>query len=102
MTYLTQGNISDDPYMKARVAQCAAQQGCADAGIDPDIWAVEWRRIWSASPTWDEQWESALARPDNPPGYQPGMDEAVIQDDSILAQVQSMMPFVRVGQTPPT
>lgn len=86
--------------MQARIAQCAAQQGCAtDAGIDPDMWTKEWCRVWSASPGWDSSWESALARPDNPPGYQPGMDSAVIEDQSILSQVQSMMPFTRV--TPP-
>jgi hypothetical protein len=98
MSYLTQSAIGDDPYMQSRVGQCAAQQGCAtDAGIDPDVWAREWRRVWAASPGWDDAWESALARPDNPSGYAPGMDEAVVQDAQILSQVQSMMPFVRVG-----
>lgn len=101
MSYLTQGEIGDDPYMKARVAQCAAQQGIMDVGIDADIWAAEWRREWSSSPGWDSQWESALARPDLPPGYQPGMDNAVISDGQILGQVQSMMPFHRVGQAQP-
>jgi hypothetical protein len=98
VSYLTQTQIGDDPYMKMRVAQCAAQQGCAtDAGIDPDGWSNEWRRVWAASPSWDASWDSALARPDNPPGYQPGMDPAVIEDQSILAQVQVMMPFTHVG-----
>jgi hypothetical protein len=101
MAYLTQVSIGDDPYMKSRVAQCSAQQGCADAGIDPDQWSHEWRRVWAASPGWDGAWESALARPDNPPGYQPGMDVAVIQDAQILSQVQAMMPFTRVGSGGP-
>lgn len=101
MSYLTQTQIGDDPYMKMRVAQCAAQQGCTDEGIDPDVWATEWRRVWASSPGWDEAWESALIRPENPPGYQPGMDEAVIQDAQILSQVQSMLPFTRVGSVPP-
>lgn len=101
MSYLTQTAIGDDPYMKMRVAQCAAQQGCTDVGIDPDVWSSEWRRVWSTSPGWDTQWESALANPDNSPGYQPGMDPAVITDPNILSQVQSMMPFHRVGETPP-
>lgn len=99
MSYLTSSNIADDPWMRARVAQCAAQQGCAAAGIDPDIWASEWRRVWASSPGWDAQWESALARPDNAPGYQPGMDPAVISDGQILSQVQSMQPFVRLGES---
>jgi hypothetical protein len=98
MGYLTQSAIGDDPYMKQRVAQCAAQQGCTDAGIDPDVWATEWRRVWASSPGWDAAWESALANPDQPPGYQPGMDAACITDDQILSQVQSQMPFHRIGQ----
>jgi hypothetical protein len=95
--YLTQSAISDDPYMKQRVAQCAAQNGCTDAGIDPDLWTTDWRRVWSASPGWDAAWESALANAEQPPGYQPGMDAAVITDDQINSQVQSMMPFTRVA-----
>jgi hypothetical protein len=86
--------------MQSRIAQCAAQQGCAQAGIDPDVWSREWRRVWAASPGWDAAWESSLARPDNPPGYQPGMDPAVISDGQLLSEVQAMMPFVRV--TAPT
>lgn len=95
--FLTQSTISNNPYMKERVAQCAAQQGCTDAGIDPDIWTVEWRRVWASSPGWEDAWESALANTGNPPGYDPGKDEACIQDAQILAQVQSMMPFQRVA-----
>jgi hypothetical protein len=101
MSYLTQSTIGDDPYMKSRVASCAAQQGVMDAGIDADVWTNEWRREWAASPGWDDAWESALARPDNQPGYQPGMDQACITDDQILSQVQTMMPFHRIGQEPP-
>lgn len=96
--YLTQSTIADDPYMKLRVAACAAQQGVTDAAIDPDYWTQEWRRVWSASPGWDAAWEYALAKTDNPPGYKAGMDVAVITDDQILAQVQAMMPFAHVGQ----
>jgi hypothetical protein len=99
--YLTQTQIADDPYMRARVAQCAAQQGAMDTGIDADLWATEWRREWASSPGWDTAWDSAMARPENPPGYQPGMDGAVIQDAQILAQVQSMMPFKRLADTVP-
>ena len=97
--YLTQSTIADDPYMKLRVSSCAAQQGVTDVGIDPDTWTGEWRRVWSASPGWDDAWESALAG-DHEPGYQPGMDVAVVTDDQILAQVQSMMPFHRVAEVP--
>jgi hypothetical protein len=100
MSYLTQSQIGDDAHMKNRVAQCAAEQGCADAGIDPDRWSHEWRRVWAAAPGWDDAWESALAS-GRPPGYQPGMDPAVIVDDVILAQVQSMMPFTRVSAPTP-
>jgi hypothetical protein len=102
MSYLTQVAIGDDQYMKMRVAQCAAQQGCTDTGIDPDIWSTEWRRVWAASPGWDASWESALARPDNPPAYQPGMDPACITDQNILSQVQTMLPFRRLADTSDT
>lgn len=93
--YHTQGLIADNADMRTRVAQCAAQEGCADGGIDPDVWTYEWRRVWSASPGWDGAWESALAT--DPPNESPGSDPAVITDAQILAQVQSMMPFARVS-----
>lgn len=92
--YHTQGLIADDADMKIRVAQCAAEQGCADEGLDPDLWTYEWRRVWSASPGWDAAWESALAA-ENP---SPGSDPAVVTDPQILSQVQSMMPFTRVAK----
>ena len=98
--YLTQSAISDNPYMKQRVAQCAAQQNITDAQIDPDTWASEWRRMWASSPGWDDAWESALANPEKPPGYDPGMDAACITDQQILAQVQVMMPFHRLAEAP--
>lgn len=93
--YHTQGLIADDPAMKIRVAQCAAQEGCTDEGIDPDLWTYEWRRVWSAAPGWDEAWESALAG--DPPNLSPGSDPAVITDAQILSQVQGMKPFTRVA-----
>lgn len=91
--FLTQARIADDNAMRQRVTACAAQEGCAEAGIAPDLWTYEWRNVWAASPQWDAAWESALAS-DNPA---PGADPAVITDDQIRAQVQSMMPFVRLG-----
>jgi|SRR5215469_540388 len=98
MGYLTTSTIAADPFMQQRVAAAAAQQGCAsDAGIDPLTWTKEWSLTWAASPGWDTSWEAALADASKPPGYQPGTDEAVIQDANILAQVQSMMPFTRIG-----
>ena len=98
MSYLTVSTIAADPWMQQRVAAAASQQGCAtDAGIDPLQWTKEWALTWAASPGWDVSWESALAG-DNPPGYQPGADPACVTDASILSQVQSMMPFHRIGQ----
>lgn len=94
MGYLTQSIIADDQYMRLRVAACAAEQGCAEAGIDPDAWTLEWRRVWGAAPGWDGAWESAVAG-----GVaDPGRDPAVITDDQIRAQVQTMQPFTRIGQ----
>lgn len=94
MSYSSQALMADDPYLKVRVAQCAAQEGCAtEAGIDPDLWTYEWRRVWASSPGWDVAWESALAA-DIP---NPGADAGVITDGMILTQVQAMKPFARVG-----
>jgi hypothetical protein len=99
--YLTQGLIANDTDMLSRVAQAAAQEGVAAAGIDPDIWTWEWRRVWAAAPGWSEAWESALAAhpPETEPDYRPGADPAVITDPQILSQVQSMTPFTRIGPT---
>ena len=94
MSYLTQGSISEDPYLRVRVAGCAAKEGCANAGINPDVWTNEWRRVWAAAPNWSQAWESALA---NEIEF-PGKDESVITDGMILSQVQTMKPFKRVGQ----
>jgi hypothetical protein len=94
MSYLDQSEIAGNAFMFSRVAQCAAQQGEAD----PDSWTNVNRRIWAASPGWDAAWASAQAahESDPPPGpgetaYDPGADEAVITDQMILSQVQSMI-----------
>ena len=98
MGYLTQSAIAADGAMAGRVAAAAAEQGVTTAGLDPDVWAYQWRRVWAAAPGWDAAWESWLAsHPDNPPGVTPGTDEAVITDAMVLAQVQAMMPFAAVG-----
>jgi hypothetical protein len=87
MSYKTQGEIADSRSMGIRVAQCAASEGQT---TDPDRWAHEHRREWSAAPGWDAAWESAkVAHPEA--GYDPGADEAVITDAMILSQVQSML-----------
>jgi hypothetical protein len=94
MSYLDQSEIAENLSMVHRVAQCAAQQGEAD----PDGWAQTNRRVWAAAPGWDAAWASAQAS--HPPGtpdapaewYDPGADEAVITDEMILSQIQSMLP----------
>jgi len=81
--------IADDAYMRVRVAACAARLGCAeDAGIDPDDWAVQWRRVWAAAPGWWQAWKA------NPV-------PASITDAMIDSQVQQMMPFTRVADHAP-
>jgi hypothetical protein len=98
MTYLTQSIIADDPYMRLRVSSCAAQEGCAtDAGIDPDVWTLEWRKVWSSAPGWDAAWESALVGEVVDPGKDPG----VIPDSMILSQVQAMKPFTTIAEHKP-
>lgn len=90
MSYLDQSEIGVNPSMTTRVAQCAAQEGEAE----PDRWTYEHRREWSAAPGWDAAWASAQAShppdPEATTAYDPGADEAVITDEMILSQVQSM------------
>jgi len=87
MSYLTQDAIATNPAMQARVAQAAA----AELEVpDPDRWTYDHRRTWAASPGWDAAWEYARNTHPDEPEYDPGKDEAVITDNQILAQVQSM------------
>ena len=96
--YLTQSLMADDPYLRLRVASCAAQEGCAeDFGIDPDAWMLEWRRVWASAPGWDEAWESAQASGVAEPGSDPG----VVTDSMVLSQVQAMMPFTTIASHTP-
>jgi len=98
MSYFTQAIIADDPYMRLRVSAAAAQQGVAEtAGLDPDMWTLEWRKVWASSPGWDAAWESAQAGNVQTPGMDPG----VITDGMILSQVQVMMPFRTVESHKP-
>lgn len=82
--YLTISLMTDDPYMRARLAACAAQQG---ASGDPTQWSFDNRYGWAAAPGWGAAWDSALAS-GNP---SPGSDPAVITDGQILSQVQGML-----------
>lgn len=86
MSYLTQNDIANNRAMLDRVAQAAAQE---NAGTDPDRWTYENRRDWASAPGWDAAWESALV---SDPDADPGINEGVITDGQILAQVQSMKP----------
>lgn len=97
MSYLTQDAIASSTSMQHRVAQSYASQH-NDPAYDPDRWVLTNRRYWAAAPGWDAAWESALAGHPDDPSYDPGQDEAVITDDQILSQVQSMIPPVIVPQ----
>jgi len=88
VTYLTQSTISSNQWLTNRVAQCAAEQGIPD----PDTWTGTNRRTWAAAPGWAAAWESALVAQGGNPAYDPGADAAVITDQMILSQVQSMAP----------
>jgi phage-related tail fiber protein len=96
--WLIQAVIADDAYMRVRVAACAARLGCAEnAGIDPDDWALQWRRVWAAAPGWWQAWKSNV----DGGGTDPGANGAVITDAMIDSQVQQMMPFTRVADHAP-
>ena len=87
MTYLIQNEIASSLSMQNRVAQCAAGQDVPD----PDRWTFDHRRVWAAAPGWDSAWESSMAAHPDDPTHDPGADGAVITDNEILAQVQSMI-----------
>jgi hypothetical protein len=93
MSYLTQAVMADDAYMRLRVAQSAAKNGCAtDAGIDPDEWALEWRRVWAAAPGWDTSWEAST---------DPEKGQTAIKDLEIESKILAMMPFTHVADHAP-
>jgi hypothetical protein len=106
MSYLTQGEIADNPAMNTRVAQCAATQDFG-ADVNVDSWTHGNRREWAAAPGWDDAWEYAEAThptidpPADPPEvYDPGSDELVITDEMILSQVQAMIEAQRPPEPP--
>ena len=84
MSYLTQNTIATNSAMHGRLAQCAASEGIEN----PDNWVVQHNRTLSAAPGWDAAWEYALNVHHSDPAYDPGLDEAVITDGMILAEVQ--------------
>ncbi|MET0785182.1 MAG: hypothetical protein ABWY25_00550, partial [Paenisporosarcina sp.] len=81
MGYLTQNEIGSNQSMLNRIAQAVAQE---TQSVEADRYAYEHRRIWSASPSWDSAWESALVTHPEPE-YDPGADEGVITDGMILS-----------------
>lgn len=98
MAYLTIALMGDDQLLRLRVAACAAREGAARDGVDPDAWAHSWRRDWAAAPNWDTTWESALAS--GIPSTEIGGRADVITDGMILSSVQPMKPFRLVGEAP--
>ena len=96
MSYLTQDAIASSSSMQHRVAQCYAgeRDGSPDQMDDPDRWTFEHRREWAAAPGWDDAWEYAVnthPAEAGTPAFDPGVQEAVITDQMILSQVQSML-----------
>jgi hypothetical protein len=95
--YLTQSLIADDPYMRLRVASCAAQEGCTDVGLHPASGRLIGGVSGPRATGWDAAWESAQAADVT----EPGSDPTVITDAQILSQVQAMMPFTTVADHKP-
>jgi hypothetical protein len=86
VSYLTQAEIASNYSMIQRISQCATQEQIADV----DDWVQVNRRVWGAAPGWDAAWASARASHPDVDQYDPGSDEAVITDEMILSQVQTM------------
>lgn len=91
MSYLSQSRIASNAAMFQRMAQAAASEQFT---TDPNSWASIHARTWAAAPGWDAAWESALVAHGDDPEYDPGTDEAVITDQMILSEVQT------IGDTP--
>jgi hypothetical protein len=87
MSYLGQSEIAASATMQSRVAQCATEQDIPEA----DGWTYANRREWAAAPGWADAWASAQASHPDDPDFDAGADEAVITDQMILSQVQSMV-----------
>lgn len=98
MSFLTIALMGEDQLLRLRIAACAAQEGAARDGVDPDHWAAVWRRDWASAPNWDTTWESALAS--GVPSTEIGGRADVITDGMILSAVQPMKPFRLVGEVP--
>ncbi|WP_119697049.1 hypothetical protein [Microbacterium halotolerans] len=87
MTYLDIATMKDDPWLRARVAACAALEG-----IDrPDQWAIDHRWKLAAQPGWAASWASALVTNAAIEGYEPGKDQGCVTDAVILSAVQALI-----------
>ena len=87
MSYLTVTTIRQDPWIRDRVAACAAVEELPGR---PEEWFITHAWELAAQPGWAAAWEYALAAHPDDPDYLPGKDEAVITDAMILAAVQSI------------
>lgn len=83
MSYNTMGVMAWDQDLKLRITACAAQQGV--------IAAAEWAQnhMWNvvSSPGWDTAYQYAL----DTEVPEPGKNENVITDATILATVQPLL-----------
>lgn len=79
--------IATDPDFTARLNAGAAQQ---DAPGDPATWVYDNRYHIAAAPSWAEKVDYwAASNPDGGNGW--ALDQAVISDADIIAQIQAML-----------
>lgn len=85
MSYSSVAAIRQDPWLRDRVAACAAVEG----EPRPEEWVQTHAWPIAVQPGWAAAWDSALAAHTDA-GYLPGSDEAVISDPMILSAVQGL------------
>ena len=88
MSYKTTFAISQDPYMRNRLAAAVALDGIEMN--DPEDWVNVNRWKLATQPGWADAWEEALDNNSGDFGYTPGNDETTITDAMILAAVRAV------------
>lgn len=95
MSYKNQARMATDRYLRDRIAACAATQDIDE----PLRWAELNQWALSAAPGWDEAYSYAIEVNHKQPNFEPGIDDAIINDQMILSAVQAR---IAEKQTPDT
>lgn len=89
MAYGTIVEVANSSSLQYRIAACAADEGLAS---DPVTWAYENRWKFASQPEWADAWQFAVDTGNVNVNPDTGARVDVINDQMILAAVQSMLP----------